>query len=103
MVEGARRTAHFKLVILNDRVYVNKYRKSIQTRDLFTMWGIVQLLRRYPGRLPDLELMFDCDDLPAVRSKDYQGPNASPPPLFRYCSDGWHLDIVFPDWSFWGW
>ncbi|KAL6981938.1 hypothetical protein U1Q18_023556 [Sarracenia purpurea var. burkii] len=103
MVESARRTAHFKLVILNGRVYVNKYRKSIETRDLFTMWGIVQLLRRYPGRLPDLELMFDCDDLPVIRSTDHQGPNAGPPPLFRYCSDVWSLDIVFPDWSFWGW
>ncbi|GFZ06869.1 O-glucosyltransferase rumi-like protein [Actinidia rufa] len=103
MVEGARRTAHFRLVLVNGTAYVDKYKKAIQTRDLFTVWGIVQLLRWYPGRLPDLELMFDCDDRPAVRSKDYKGPNAGPPPLFRYCSDAWSLDIVFPDWSFWGW
>lgn len=25
------------------------------------------------------------------------------PPLFRYCGDDRTLDIVFPDWSFWGW
>lgn len=103
MLEGARRHAHFRLVILDGKVYVEKYRESIQTRALFTMWGIVQLVRWYPGRLPDLELMFDCNDRPVIRSKDFRGPNASPPPLFRYCSDWWNLDIVFPDWSFWGW
>ena len=25
-----------------------------------------QLLRRYPGKIPDLELMFDCEDWPVV-------------------------------------
>ncbi|KAM0898250.1 hypothetical protein ACQ4PT_022023 [Festuca glaucescens] len=25
------------------------------------------------------------------------------PPLFRYCGDDRTLNIVFPDWSFWGW
>ncbi|KAJ9188353.1 hypothetical protein P3X46_003717 [Hevea brasiliensis] len=103
MIERARPTAHFRLVIVNGKAYVEKYTQSIQTRDKFTLWGILQLLRWYPGRLPDLELMFDCGDRPVVRSSDFQGPNASPPPLFRYCSDHQSLDIVFPDWSFWGW
>ncbi|KAL6981917.1 hypothetical protein U1Q18_023535, partial [Sarracenia purpurea var. burkii] len=103
MMEVNRGSATFRLVILNGRVYVEKYRNVYQTRDLFTLWGIVQLARRYPGRLPDLELMFNCDDSPVTRSNDYQGPNASPPPLFRYCSAAWSLDIVFPDWSFCGW
>ncbi|ESQ39220.1 hypothetical protein EUTSA_v10001309mg [Eutrema salsugineum] len=104
MLEKARRTAHFRVIILDGKVYVKKYRKSIQTRDVFTLWGIVQLLRWYPGRLPDLELMFDADDRPTVRSKDFKGrQHPAPPPLFRYCSDDASLDIVFPDWSFWGW
>ncbi|KAL9254565.1 O-glucosyltransferase 1-like protein [Drosera capensis] len=103
MVEKARRTAHFRLVILGGKVYVEKFRKAIQTRDVFTLWGIVQLVRLYPGRLPDLEMMFDCDDRPVIGSKDFMHPNAGPPPLFRYCSDWQSLDIVFPDWSFWGW
>ncbi|XP_022964398.1 O-glucosyltransferase rumi homolog [Cucurbita moschata] len=103
MVDGARKTANFKVIIVDGRVYVEKYKGSIQTRDLFTMWGILQLARWYPGKLPDLELMFDCDDRPVVRSKDFSGPLADPPPLFRYCSDDSSLDIVFPDWSFWGW
>lgn len=104
MVEGARRNAHFRVVILNGKLYVEKYRQSIQSRALFTIWGIAQLLRTYPGKLPDLEFMFDCDDRPVIPAKDYSGPNSrSPPPLFRYCSDWRSLDIVFPDWSFWGW
>ncbi|XP_028087653.1 O-glucosyltransferase rumi homolog isoform X1 [Camellia sinensis] len=102
MLEGAR-TAHFRLIIVDGKAYVEKYKKSVPSRDLFTVWGIAQLLRLYPGRLPDLEMMFDCNDQPVIKSRDYKGPNAGPPPLFRYCSNRWSLDIVFPDWSFWGW
>lgn len=101
MVEKASRTAHFRLVIVKGKAYIENYKKSIQTRDVFTIWGILQLLRRYPGRVPDLELMFDCDDLPVIRSRGRNTTGA--PPLFRYCGDRWTMDIVFPDWSFWGW
>ena len=103
MVDRARKTANFRLVIVKGKAYMEKYRQSIQTRDMFTLWGILQLLRVYPGRLPDLELMFDCDDRPVVRSDNFRDPNDGPPPLFRYCGDDSTLDIVFPDWSFWGW
>ncbi|XP_061953501.1 uncharacterized protein LOC133675949 [Populus nigra] len=104
MVERAKRTANFRLVIVNGKAYMERYRKSFQTRDTFTVWGIIQLLRKYPGKLPDLDMMFDCVDWPVVRSSDYSGPNAtSPPALFRYCGDDDSLDVVFPDWSFWGW
>lgn len=104
MVERARPTANFRLIILKGRAYVVTYDKSFQTRDIFTLWGIVQLLRRYPGKVPDLDMMFDCVDWPVIKAKDFTGPVApTPPPLFRYCSDNQSLDIVFPDWSFWGW
>ena len=103
MVEGAANDANFRLVILDGRVHVEKYGESFQTRDLFTLWGIVQLIRWYPSKLPDLELMFNCDDMPVVASMDYSGPQDIPPPLFRYCSNDWFLDIPFPDWTFWGW
>ncbi|BFG21946.1 hypothetical protein CerSpe_082200 [Prunus speciosa] len=103
MIERARMTADFRLLIVDGKAYLEKYRQSFQSRDMFTLWGILQLLRVYPGRLPDLELMFNCGDLPVIPSKDFQGPNASLPPSFHYCSDEGSLDIVFPDWSFWGW
>ncbi|KAL2920661.1 Protein O-glucosyltransferase 1 [Bienertia sinuspersici] len=103
MVEGAKKTANFRLVIKNGKAYVERYQKSWQTRDVFTLWGFLQLLRKYPGRVPDLELMFDCVDWPVI-SKRFQWPNnMAPPPLFRYCGDDRTWDIVFPDWSFWGW
>ncbi|EEF51389.1 protein O-glucosyltransferase 2 [Ricinus communis] len=103
-MERAKATANFRLVILNGTAYLEMYEKSFQTRDVFTLWGILQLLRKYPGRVPDLEMMFDCVDWPVVKSVDYSGSSAiSPPPLFRYCGNDETLDIVFPDWSYWGW
>lgn len=107
MIDRAQIGAYFKVVIVNGKVYVEKYRKSFQTRDVFTVWGILQLLRRYPGKVPDLELMFDCEDLPEpeVESSVFSKANATvpPPPLFRYCGHNESVFLVFPDWSFWGW
>nr|CAB3447366.1 unnamed protein product [Digitaria exilis] len=104
MVDRARATANFRLVVIRGRAYIERIAPAFQTRDLFTIWGILQLLRRYPGRVPDLDLMFDCVDWPVVHAEQYQGENATLlPPVFRYCGDNETLDIVFPDWSFWGW
>ncbi|KAL5565614.1 hypothetical protein UlMin_028778 [Ulmus minor] len=103
MVEKARKTADFRLVILEGKAYIETYKQSYETRDVFSQWGILQLLRLYPGKLPDLELMFECGDSPVVESSDFLDPNSGPPPLFRYCGNESSLDIVFPDWTFWGW
>lgn len=103
MVEGAKRTANFRLVIKDGKAYVERYKRSYQTRDVFTLWGILQLLRRYPGKVPDLDLMFDCVDWPVISKRHHWPNNEAPPPLFRYCGDDGTWDIVFPDWSFWGW
>ncbi|CAN1237097.1 Protein O-glucosyltransferase 2, partial [Linum grandiflorum] len=83
MVERGRRSAHFRLIVVGGKAYVEKYRQALQTRDVYTLWGILQLLRWYPGRVPDFELLFDCDDRPVVRAKDFRRPNSGPPPLFR--------------------
>jgi hypothetical protein len=101
-VERARPHAFFRLVVVGGRAFVETYRRAYQTRDVFTQWGILQLLRRYPGRVPDLDLMFACDDPGQVRAADFPVP-AEAPPVFRYCKDASTLDVVFPDWSFWGW
>ncbi|KAK3122479.1 hypothetical protein QOZ80_8AG0614220 [Eleusine coracana subsp. coracana] len=97
-VESAQPRAAFRLTVVNGRAFVETYHRVFQTRDTFTKWGIAQLLARYPGRVPDLDLMFNCEDMPEIRNNDQ-----STPPLFRYCKDDSTLDIVFPDWSFWGW
>ncbi|XP_062192295.1 uncharacterized protein LOC133895795 [Phragmites australis] len=101
-VERGRGRAAFRLVVVGGRAYVETYHRVFQTRDTFTQWGIAQLLARYPGRVPDLDLMFNCEDMPEVRAADFPVPSEAPP-LFRYCKDDATLDIVFPDWSFWGW
>ncbi|OVA16202.1 Lipopolysaccharide-modifying protein [Macleaya cordata] len=104
MVTRAESTANFRIVIVKGKVYMKTYRKSFQTRDIFTLWGILQLMRKYPGKLPDLDLMFDSGDKPVIKSSDYHGHNAeAPPPVFRYCGRDSFVAIVFPDWSFWGW
>ncbi|XVF73224.1 hypothetical protein PTKIN_Ptkin12aG0184300 [Pterospermum kingtungense] len=104
MIERGKGSAHFRLVIIQGKAYVEKYNKPYQTRDVFTIWGILQLLRLYPGKVLDLDLLFYSGDKTVVMKRDYQGPNAtSPPPVFHYCGESKALDIVFPDWTFWGW
>ncbi|KAL0382360.1 UNVERIFIED_CONTAM: hypothetical protein Scaly_0523300 [Sesamum calycinum] len=105
MVMSANRTANFRLLVLDGKAYVETYSKSFESRDTFTLWGILQLLRRYPGKVPDLDLMFDCGDLPVIKKKEtFKGPmHPAPPTLFGYCKNDSTFNIVFPDWSFWGW
>ncbi|KAK9757963.1 hypothetical protein RND81_01G197000 [Saponaria officinalis] len=113
MVEAGKKHAFFRLIIINGKLYVEKYKSSFQTRDVFTIWGILQLLRLYPGMIPDLELMFECDDKPVIKKSDYNHYNVNYddggvgvggiPPMFHYCGDDFSFDIPFPDWSFWGW
>jgi len=106
-VEVGERLASFRVVVLQGRVYVETYHKCFLTRDVFTIWGIVQLLRFYPGRLPDLDLMFECGDYPVVKKVHYAGGDGGStpliPPVFHYCGYDHSFDIPFPDWSFWGW
>uniref|UniRef100_A0A0E0KT81 Glycosyl transferase CAP10 domain-containing protein n=1 Tax=Oryza punctata TaxID=4537 RepID=A0A0E0KT81_ORYPU len=101
--DARRYGAKFRVTVVAGRLHVARYGRCFQTRDAFTQWGILQLLRRYSGRVPDLDLMFDCQDLPVVNAGDRRGRTSSPPPLFGYCGSEPTLDIAFPDWSFWGW
>ncbi|CAL5196106.1 unnamed protein product [Lathyrus oleraceus] len=103
MVESGQNLSHFRLVIVNGKLYIEKFAKAFQTRDVFTIWGIIQLLRLYPGKIPDLELMFQCGDKTVVEKRNFQGSDVSPPPVFHYCGKENYYDIVFPDWTFWGW
>ncbi|XP_039008216.1 O-glucosyltransferase rumi homolog [Hibiscus syriacus] len=105
-IERGIPSTNFRLVIVNGNAYVEKYRPAFQTRDESTIWGILQLLRLYPGRVPDLDLLFFTGDRTRIMKREYKGkgPNApSPPPVFHYCGEKAALDIVFPDWTFWGW
>ncbi|WJX83004.1 hypothetical protein P8452_65699 [Trifolium repens] len=101
MVESGKNISQLRIVINQGKTYVETYGDSFQTRDLFTVWGIVQLLRLYPGRVPDLELLFETGDKTVLDKQNFQA--VTPPPIFSYCGQNDALDIVFPDWSFWGW
>ncbi|KAA3475285.1 O-glucosyltransferase rumi-like protein [Gossypium australe] len=95
MIERGKPSADFRLVIVNGKAYVEKYKKPYQTRDVFTIWGILQLLRLYPGKVPDLDLLFYSGDKTMITKRDYKGLNAtSPPPVFHYCGEKAALDIV---------
>ncbi|KAM0887218.1 hypothetical protein ACQ4PT_029174 [Festuca glaucescens] len=106
VLESAQPHAEFRLVVVSGRAYVETYRPSFQTRDVFTQWGVLQLLARYPGRVSDVDIMFSSWDVPepAMHPPDYYPDKSSMPPLFRYCKDEKvDLAILWPDWSFWGW
>lgn len=96
----AQKHAAFRVVIEGGKLYVELYYACVQSRALFTIWGFLQLLRRYPGMVPDVDMMFDCMDKPTINRAEHQ---SMPLPLFRYCTTKEHYDIPFPDWSFWGW
>ncbi|PIA59411.1 hypothetical protein AQUCO_00400351v1 [Aquilegia coerulea] len=100
----AQKSAAFRVVIVGGKLFVDFYYDCVQGRTMFTIWGFLQLLKRYPGMIPDVDIMFDCMDKPFVNRSEY-GPETKwpPPPLFRYCTTSGHFDIPFPDWSFWGW
>ncbi|KAJ4977733.1 hypothetical protein NE237_008513 [Protea cynaroides] len=103
-LKEAQNLAAFRVVIVDGRLYVDFYYACVQSRAMFTVWALLQLLRRYPGLIPDVDLMFDCMDRPVVNRTEYgEGTRWPPPPLFRYCTTEGHFDIPFPDWSFWGW
>lgn len=101
MLESAGSLASFRIVIKSGRLYVAPYTSCFQTRAVFTIWGLLQLLKFYPGLVPDVDFLFGCGDRPRVLRKEYSGK--VPPPVFRYCSTVENHDIPFPDWSFWGW
>ncbi|KAL5231749.1 hypothetical protein ABZP36_030525 [Zizania latifolia] len=108
LLNAAQRRASMRVTITGGgrRLHVELYYACVQSRALFTVWSLLQLMRRYPGRVPDVDLMFDCMDRPAInRTEHGNGDPAAPPPppLFRYCTTRDHFDIPFPDWSFWGW
>ncbi|RZB53533.1 hypothetical protein D0Y65_049462 [Glycine soja] len=79
MMERGRNVSYFRLVIKQGKAYAEML---------------------YPGNVPDLELLFETGDKPVVGKEHFQG---TPPPIFHYCGHKNAYDIVFPDWSFWGW
>lgn len=102
MLEKATSLASFRIVIKRGRLYVEPYKACFQTRALFSIWGLLQLIKLYPGLVPEVDMLFGCEDMPKVLKRRYTN-RSQPPPIFRYCSTANTFDIPFPDWSYWGW
>lgn len=92
----------FRLQMIGGQLYAQYFRGCYQTRALFTIWGFLKLLQRFPGELPDVDIVFHCDDWVKVEREAF-ARSEDPPIMLGSCSTPAHLDLVWPDWSFWGW
>ncbi|KAH7438355.1 hypothetical protein KP509_04G011800 [Ceratopteris richardii] len=103
-LQKAASRANFRIVIRKGRLYVEAFAPCFQTRAIFTIWGMLQLLKFYPDLVPDVDMFFSCGDTPRIQKNEYSETGSlPPPPIFSYCTTPTHFDIPFPDWTFWGW
>ncbi|KAE8809264.1 lipopolysaccharide-modifying protein [Hordeum vulgare] len=92
--DRASASMHVTITRGGTRLHVDLYHACMKSRALFTVWSLWHLMRQYPGRVPDMDLMFDCMDRSAINRTKHTGDGAPPPPpLFRYCTTREHLDI----------
>lgn len=95
------------MVIASGRLFAVHYYKCPESRAVITLWSLAVLLRRYPGAVPDVDVLFDCTDHPRIVKPSGQtkvlGEGRELPLLLRYSGSDNHSDVAFPDWSFWGW
>ncbi|EFJ34616.1 glycosyltransferase, CAZy family GT90 [Selaginella moellendorffii] len=104
-LSAARRKGSMRMVISQGKLYIEVYGKCPQSRSIFTAWGLLLLLERFPGKVPDVDFVLNCKDRPVItRFLSFQRfVSGSPPAVFSYCTTNDMLDIPFPDFSFWGW
>ncbi|KAI4963391.1 hypothetical protein ZWY2020_014168 [Hordeum vulgare] len=58
-------------------LHVDLYHACMQSRALFTVWSLSHLMRQYPGRVPDMDLMFDYMDRSAINRTKHTGDGAA--------------------------
>lgn len=80
MLEKSKKYAHFRLIILDGKIYIERYVKySIETRHLFTMYGIVQLI-------PENCLIWRSCLTPMTGRLSRRGNSGDLIPVHRHCS-----------------
>ncbi|KAH1199728.1 hypothetical protein GmHk_18G053016 [Glycine max] len=62
MMERGRNVSYFRLVIKQGKAYAEMYADSYETRDVFTIWGILQLLRAELAIKPWEALLQNIDE-----------------------------------------
>ena len=66
----------------------------------YAILAIMDVIRHYPGQIPDLDAVLQTSDFPCMLAS---GSKETPaPPLFGYNSHPTYTDIPFPDYSYWG-
>lgn len=66
----------------------------------YAILAIMDVIRHYPGQIPDLDAVLQTSDFPCMLASGTKGSPA--PPLFGYNSHPTYTDIPFPDYSYWG-
>ena len=109
--EGPPVGARYRAYIVDQELYVAPLhhgggRLCPESRWRYTVWGLLQLLRIFPEhRVPDVVVNFYCYDTPKVSRQGVEGGRFGSriPFLLSYCSSADHLDVPWPDYSFFGW
>ncbi|XP_024524828.1 O-glucosyltransferase rumi homolog [Selaginella moellendorffii] len=63
-LSAARRKGSMRMVISQGKLYIEVYGKCPQSRSIFTAWGLLLLLERFPGKVPDVDFVLNCKDRP---------------------------------------
>ncbi|KAL6604775.1 hypothetical protein ACP70R_042719 [Stipagrostis hirtigluma subsp. patula] len=63
------------------RLYVDLHYACVQSCALITVSSLLQLMRRYPGNMPDVDLTFDCKDRLAINHTEHGNGNPTAPSL----------------------
>lgn len=97
MIEWAKDAAFFRVVVLDSKLYIERYKQCFMNRAIFEVWGLLLFVEKFKGQIPDVEFMFACGDVPRMPRTGSAGV------MFSFDSNHGHYDIPFPDWTFWGW
>ncbi|EEE61403.1 hypothetical protein OsJ_15589 [Oryza sativa Japonica Group] len=104
MLARARVTASFRLLVLGGRAFVHRFARHSRPAISSPSGASSSCSAATPGGSPT---STSCSTAPTGPSSARTSTAGSTlpfmPPLFSYCGDDRTLDIVFPDWSFWGW
>ncbi|GAQ84495.1 hypothetical protein KFL_001910140 [Klebsormidium nitens] len=100
-IEAALPGAAIHFTIIGGKLYAKEIKPCFPNRARYSTWGLLQLLRYFPGQVPDVDFVFECNDYPQmVRPKNPADPT---PVLLNYDNREGKIDVPFPDWTFWGW
>lgn len=89
-----------------------------KSRIWYWLWGLQELLDKYKGVVPDVDMAFQTQDSPqcpirskvpkdkrnAAKHEEYQPGNVAkgPPPVFSAVTTANNYDLLWPLWTIWG-